>query len=72
MRRAFLLPVDIGPRPVLPGIVSQPSPPRHGFEIYGRQDFTSALGTDHNRSTKNSSDITAISVSSSVTKLRAI
>ena len=66
------LPVDIGPRPVLPGNVSQPSPPRDDFEIYGRQNFTSALGTDHNRSTKNFSDITTISVSSSVTKLHAI
>ena len=62
------LPVDIGPRPVLPGNVSQPSPPRDGLEIYGRQDFTSALGTDHNRLTKNFSDITTISVSSSVAR----
>lgn len=71
MRRAFLLPVDVGPRPVLPGIVSQPSPPRDGLEIYGSQDFTSALRTDHNRSTKNSSDITTVGVSYSVTKSHA-
>jgi hypothetical protein len=26
--------------------VSQPSAPRDGLEIYGRQNFASALGTD--------------------------
>jgi hypothetical protein len=70
VRRAFLLPVETESSPVLPGIVSQPSPPRDGLEIYGCQNFASALGTDHNCSTKNSSDIT-ISAGSSVTKLYA-
>lgn len=72
MRLSIQFPVDIGPRPVSPGIVSQRSKHRNGLEIYGRQDFAAALGTDRNRSTRNSSDITAISVSSSVTKLHAV
>jgi hypothetical protein len=60
MERAFLLPVDISPCPLLPAIVSQMFPARDQLYICGRQDFVSALEAVDNLSATNSPAISTI------------